>query len=76
MPVRTVILLPGSAWLIYNHSSGAFLLSSAVFPELEGTGGAKSSCGERCTVCWVLRETQPSVQLTNAVDDTDPHSPR
>lgn len=46
------------------------------FPELEGTGGAKSSCAERCTVCWDLHEIQPNVQLTNIPDARDSHLPR
>lgn len=73
LPVRTVILLPIPAWLIYSHILGAVLLSSGVFPELEGTGGAKCSCGERCTVCWDLHEIQPNVQLTNIPDARDSH---
>lgn len=64
-----------AVWLIYNHISGAFLLSSGVFPKLEVTGGAKSSRKERCIVCWDLHEIQPTVQLTNIPDPRNSHLP-
>lgn len=66
LPVGTVLPPPSSLTLtlIYNHISGAFLPSSGIFPELEGTRGVTSSYGVRCPICCNLHETQETEQLT------------
>lgn len=63
-PSEPSSLLPDSARLSFTAVAQVlFCWATAFSPELEGSGGATNSCGERRSTCWDLHGIEEPVEL-------------